>query len=339
MKKNNLAKKLSAVLLAGAMAASMSTGVFADGGITSSETGVTSVAVGKTVTTDGNTYAPNTTFTFAVATGNAGSYDDNVVYEGVDGGLTGTTITSAPGEAVAESYSYDGTLAVDASVFPVAGVYHYVVTETEGSYEGITYDSSSYDVYLYVLNGENGLYVAYAVSVKDDEKADLSFTNDYGKTSDTTHDVTVKKVITGNQANPDAKFNFDVTVTGAEGEKYKVVAAGTEYSIVSGGSLSVSLGNNNTVTIYGLSANDEYSVKENDETVAANGYTVYDDKDYEDDGVVSGKAAEDAESYTVTNTKDATTPTGLVMSYAPYILIVAVAAALGFLFLRRKAEI
>ena len=37
-----------------------------------------------------------------------------------------------------------------------------------------------------------------------------------------------------------------------------------------------------------------------------------------------------------TNTKDAVTPTGIMMNVAPYVLMVAVAAVLAVVFLRRK---
>ena len=67
---------------------------------------------------------------------------------------------------------------MDDSVFSAAGIYHYVVTQTAGSYEGITYSTETYDVYLYVMNNTDltDRYVGYVVSVKQGEtaaKADL----------------------------------------------------------------------------------------------------------------------------------------------------------------------
>ena len=49
------------------------------------------------------------------------------------------------------SYTSNGSLAVDGSVFTSPGVYHYLVTEVSGDYEGMDYDNSTYDVYLYCL--------------------------------------------------------------------------------------------------------------------------------------------------------------------------------------------
>jgi hypothetical protein len=42
---------------------------------------------------------------------------------------------------------------------------------------------------------------------------------------------------------------------------------------------------------------------------------------------------------TIINKKDAVTPTGIVMSYGPYIAMIAAAAVLAFVFLRRKEEL
>lgn len=51
-------------------------------------------------------------------------------------------------DTLAAVYSKNATLEINAEVFEHAGVYHYVVTEDAGSYEGIDYDTASRDVYL-----------------------------------------------------------------------------------------------------------------------------------------------------------------------------------------------
>ena len=45
------------------------------------------------------------------------------------------------------------------------------MTQTAGTYEGITYSTETYDVYLYVMNNADlsDLYVGYVVSVKQGE--------------------------------------------------------------------------------------------------------------------------------------------------------------------------
>ena len=56
---------------------------------------ITTIPVTKNVLTDGNTMAPNTTFEFEVAVADAGTFNDGnkdqVVYEGIAGGLTAET--------------------------------------------------------------------------------------------------------------------------------------------------------------------------------------------------------------------------------------------------------
>ena len=113
---------------------------------------ITQLNLKKTVTTDGNTYQPNTSFSFHVENGEAAeNWRDNVVYTGVTGGMKGTqTIGFQPSgeDTLAAVYSKNATLEINAEVFEHAGVYHYVVTEDAGSYEGIDYDTAGRDVYI-----------------------------------------------------------------------------------------------------------------------------------------------------------------------------------------------
>lgn len=322
-------------------------GVTGDG-----ETGISSIPVSLVINTDGNTYAPKTDFTIEVSTGNAGTYNDGTsqvtVNAGISGGLSGCTVTSDPNTAGGPSASYtlQGNLTVNLTAFTAAnatpGIYHYEVREKAGSYEGITYDSQAYDVYLYLMRTEgNVLYVGYAVCVNRATgtvaKADLTFTNDYGKTNDTTHDVTVEKVVTGDMANMSDTFTFSVSVNGATGEVYKVVYTQNSVQktdfVTSGSTIDLDkIGNGDTIHIYGLSATDTYTVTETDNQ----GYTVSDDKDVSTDGTVSGTVTTDGSLYTITNTKEAATPTGIIMSVAPYALLVVLAAGACVVFLRRR---
>lgn len=57
--------------------------------------------------------------------------------------------------------------------FNIPGVYHYRMQETAGSYEGIVYDATVYDIYAFVLRNETGsLYVKsnylYKAGMKND---------------------------------------------------------------------------------------------------------------------------------------------------------------------------
>lgn len=346
MNLNKTFGRVATTLVAATMLASLAAPVYAD---PAEPTVVDGITITKIVTTDGNTYAPATNFTFTVENGAAADdFNDGIntvdVTAGVTGGLTGTTIASAPDteKSTATSYTFTGKLAVDVSKFEEPGVYHYVVKETAGNYEGITYSADEYDVYVYVVNGTSDYEIAAVIAFKDGVKTDISFTNDYGATNDTTHDVIVTKNVEGSLANMSDTFTFTVGVNGAEDEVYKVVytndgEAQDATFVTSGTTITVEgIGDEDTIHIYGLSANDTYTVTETDG--ASQGYTVSDSDSTTDAGTVSGKVTADGTAATITNTKNATTPTGIVMDIAPYVLLVVVAAAGCFVFLRKRRE-
>ena len=355
MNVNKALGRVATTLVAGAMLTALAMPAYAAGVTTGTETEpVTSVTITKTVETDGNTYAPNTTFNFTVTEGGEKSFNDGTstvtAKAGVPGGLVAgngaafAPVTKEDEKVVAPSVEYTATATLNVvdSVFEVPGIYHYVVTEANTSYEGVTKDNSTYDVYLYVYNNDDydDLYVGHVVSVKNgatsdaDAKADLIFTNRY-----TTGSVTVTKYVKGSFANMGDTFAFTVGVSGTEGEAYKVVYTQKDVPVTtfveSGKTIDVSgIGDEDTITIYGLSANDIYTVTENDGVTR--GYTVTDTVG-DNDGKVSGTTST-APTASITNTKDATAPTGIVMNVAPYVLLVVVAAAGCFVFLRKRRE-
>ena len=365
MKFNKISKKLAACSLAGVMMVSMmGMSVCAAGGVTggTEDSPITSVPVNKTVSAAENTYAPNTTFTFTVEPANATTIKDKDgnsvdVKAGITNGLKADQgATFVPDTTADTSLTYTpldankASLKTDASVFTEPGIYHYTVSEVNGGYEGITYDITIYDVYVYVSakldaneNATSAMYVSGVVSAKSGDgeiaKSDLDFNNEY----DGVHKVTVTKKVQGGFATAGDTFKFNVTVNGATGEVYKVAyttkgALKTAY-VVSGEMIDVTLGKDDTVIIYGLSATDSYTITEQDITngKTATGYTVTDTCG-DNDGKVEGMGGTADASYTITNTKEAVIPTGIAMTVAPYILMVAVAGIFAVLFLRRRHE-
>ena len=355
--KKKFSTRLATALMAGTLAVGMmGTSTFAATGIQSDKP-LTTVTVKKTVLTDGNTYAPNTTFNFTVENGEAGTYDGNTVYKGVTDGLkAGTGAAFSPTKEgmtnVSDSYSTTGTLTTDANKFTRAGVYHYIVEEAANSYEGIQTDSTAYHVYVYVYARTNGsLYVGDVVSTKTpgdkSGKAELEFSNNYGAgQNDSTHDITIKKIINGNQAKKDDTFTVTVTVNGADGEKYKVVvnegtAEAVTDSLVSGTSKNFTVTNDTTIRVYGLTQSDTVTVTEADNT---DGYQASYSKvkssagtEYSENTINAGvNVKQDNSKAEVTNTKNAVSPTGIVLNYGPYILMIALAGSMAVFFLRKK---
>ena len=342
MKRTNLAKKLTAIAMTGVMVMSMGMTAFAADGITG-------IDVKKTVTTDGNTYAPNTTFTFTIAEGEADTVSGKTVYAGVAGGLTmseGIEFTADSNADTAAEYIKSGAITVDATKFTTPGIYHYVVSETEGTYEGITYDKTSYDLYVYVENVGGEIKVAgVTASIPEGEgnpekATEIAFTNDYGKTNNTVHSVLITKEVTGNQGDKTKEFSFSLSVDGDEGELYKVVYTNqmdeeiVTYLTSGAEAASYTLKNDESLQIYGLSAGDTYTVTEAD--YSGDGYTTTVNE--EETNTKTGTTAEGNVTVAFENNKNVTTPTGIAMTFAPYALMVVFAGVFAVMFLRKKRE-
>lgn len=337
-----------------AMVLAMAVSVFAVSASAEGTTGLAendSLTLSKTVTADGNTYAPNTTFNFAIENGSAsvgdnGKYDGNVVYAGVDNGvsLSENSITFSPTkDGIIKSETGKTktiTINTDATAFPHPGVYHYIVKEVapQTGYEGITYDTTERDLYVYVVT-ENGVKkVSHVLMVKANEAAkNGAIVNDYGKTYDTTHDVTITKELAGDAAyDLENGFSFTVKVTGADGENYKIVVDGKEDTLVSGTTKTITLHANKSATIYGLTETDKVEVTEADYT--SEGFST--SYAYTGTKAITGESGvnvtDDNAKITVTNTKNNTSPTGVIMTIAPYALMVVVAGAFAVVFLSRR---
>lgn len=351
MKRNMLAKKLTAVFLTGVMALSMGgMNAFAAGD------GINSIELKKTVTTDGDTFAPATTFTFNVSPANGGTMNGNTVYRGIDNGLTPSAdnnFTFAPeGENPEASYEKLGAIDVNSELFTTPGIYHYTVNEVipEEKYEGIDYDEKTYDLYVYVID-DNGKIevagVATEVAGADEEEGfgkatNIEFINDYGKEEEnnSTHDVKIIKEVSGNQGDKTKDFTFWLDVKGDAGEWYKVVKTSQEgtqsvsHLVSEAEPVSYTLRDGESIQIFGLSASDTYTVTEDD--YSSDGYkTTIDDAEIR---TKTDTVSADGTVITVENTKNVTTPTGIAMTFAPYAVMVVFAGVFAVMFLRKKRE-
>ena len=156
-----------------------------------------------------------------------------------------------PGEKYAKK-----TAALDFSSvgFDEPGIYRYIITETQGSSQGITYDEDNtrvLDVYVvdntdngdltklkvsgYILHsspssitindtqyGSDGEVISGATAqepaAESSDYKSQGFTNEYRS-----YDLTFRKAVSGNQASRDKYFRFDLEITGA--------VPGTVYSV------------------------------------------------------------------------------------------------------------
>ena len=181
MRKN--LNKLATLALSGMMVMSMAVPAMAE----------TSMVFTKRVHTDGQTYAPNTSFSFKVEKNNEASIKiGNNTFENLAVVETGNkkAITMAPvefkpvagqlGESDgAAGAHFDGktNIVIDKTCFPKAGYYFFNLEENKGNYEGVRYNNTKYTI---------------VVMKKDDTNTDESFKIIVQKTNDLTN--TTKKV-------------------------------------------------------------------------------------------------------------------------------------------------
>lgn len=274
-----------------------------------------------------------------------------VVYDGIAGGVTfdsGASFAVEDGLA-ASSVSKPVTLKINKNRFYdesgnfKPGIYRYKVEETDPKYDGLKADDRTYflDVYVSEETVDNvpvKTFNSYMyVSTDSNASKVTEIDNEY-----TTHDLTVKKLVSGNQGDVNKEFTFDITIYGTVGESYYVVKNNTVLDPWVCGrdrivSKTVTLKHGDIISIKGLSAKDEYEVKESD--YASDGYsTTIEGADKVSGLVATGVVNDSDDTVVYTNTKDVTPPTGIVLSFAPYILLVAFAGVFAVLFLRKKRE-
>lgn len=343
-----------------AMVLAMAVSVFAvnasaadDSGSSSSP--ATQMTITKKVNIKQNVYAPNTEFEFTVADGKTGlKYDKYDVIQGKAGDWTVGGKVTVTKTDLTDTVATGSTTMTLNKTYTEPGIYSYVVKETAGSYDGMEYDTTEKNVLVFVVY-KDGKYVvdkAVVVNVTDsvatapataDAKSDLTFTNKYNDDSKNggTHDLTFTKKVTGKLGNRSKEFEFNITITAneagqktgeGESEQYYVVInnkdGNTAKTIKSGELLKVKLRDSDTVKIYGLSPKDTYTVTETE--AGQDGYTT--------SGEVKNATTMGSADQTVTveNEKDTTTPGGVIMTIAPYALMLVVAGAFAVVFLSRR---
>lgn len=379
MRKNKI-RRLMAAALAAAMVVSMGgmSAFAADYVVPSSDNKIT---LTKTIKASGsnaendNLFVPNTTVSFSIrpATANEivttvdNSNSNLTIYQGIENGVSNrVSIPFTPVEGNSNKYFQNGEVSgtTDIDLNPsafynkVPGIYRYVITEDSGDCNGLSYGGAYYlDVYVEnILNNDGSdsknRSISYVVVSKMENdtltKADLIFEDTY-----TTHNVSVTKKITGNQADMNATFAFTIKIDGVAGEKYYVKQGQTVTTLTSGTGETFTLGHTDTVEIIGLSEKDTYTVIE--QKANEDGYTT---KYSINDSVVDGddctitvggsqkpvkglNAKEEGiadKAVVVENNKATTTPTGIALSFAPYALLVVLAGVFGVLFLRKRRD-
>lgn len=368
-------KKIFSRIAAGVMVAAMAIASLPGTIKTVEAASVDSCDVNVTLLKRAEVYAPKTTFEFDVTpmTALAAKASNNNVdltppfADAIPDAVTASTVVFAPADSDINSktITQQVTFSLTTTAFEgqEPGIFRYNVIQKEKGYEGITYDTR--EMYLDVTVGynKNGTSTeVLGVYLKDEKGKVENIINRYGINSDPNdpkkptdpdgkvNDLVIAKNVTGAYGEKNKDFSFTIAITGATGEKYHVVdASGHDQVIVSGGSIKVTLKHGQSVTVYGLSENDQYTITED----TYQGYntsfaTTVNDTEKTGEGysgtgsTVSTKIATSTslqtQKVTFTNEKDGSA-TGLILNYAPYALMVVLAAAVAFVFYRKKRNL
>ena len=366
MMEKRMLKKVSTVTAAGIMMTAMLGMQVSAAESSDSEAAVKkNPTITKQITKESNIYAPKTTFKFTVAPGTAvpAGRNQKAIYAGPANGVTldKDVIASVPADSdIGNEKITVGTtkLNVNESVFTKGedakpGIFRYVVsevaTDNDGNkYEGVAYTTEQKYFDVYVTSDDDGnLEVSSYLFVdknNPESKGEGVFTNDYSSRHDTLKDLTVKKEVTGNQGNRNKDFKFTIKVDGAAGEQYYVTFSDGKAptTLVSGEAKTITLKDNETAKIFGLSETDEYTVTE--ASYADDGYTTTIDNEekltatgtIKKDTEARTTAANGDKNITVVNDKTTNSPTGIFLHVAPYIALIGAAIASSLLFFRRK---
>ncbi|WP_276937198.1 DUF7601 domain-containing protein [Faecalibaculum rodentium] len=329
--------KLTAAAAAGFMALSAMgvAPVFAAGTDTGFEVNVT-----KTVSkNDNQALVPAVAFTYSISNGNA----NGSIKAGINDGLilknNDSKLESNDDAVGKDSTVFSGvTLVANNSAYTTAGpgVYHYVVTEqdeTSNDFDGFAATKKSIEVYVFVEQDSNGENKVAAINASaGSEKSDVDFADNF-----TSYTLAVTKNVTGNMGDTKRPFDFQGNVTASGTNDRFTGNKGTEAATLIEKSFNTALKHGETYTLHGLSAKDAAAITE--QSYTSDGYTTTVKKG---DEVVNSaaKTASDNDdlNYTVNNHKQVDTPTGILMSAAPYVGLVGLGGIFAGLFFRRKRE-
>lgn len=331
-------KKIGALILAGTMLLSMGTTVFAAEEPTVPDVNQKGqVPITKEFEMADGLKTPAATFKFTATPQTQDALPATIADVSFTKGQTGTL--------KGEKYVLEGNTTISfTGTWPHAGEYVYTVAETQESMPNVTYDTSSYTLRVYVINGTNGLEIEKITAQGANGKTDkILFTNTYAKNDAT---LTIEKKTTGKYANKTKKFNFEITFTKSPMSDKTTFTGniGSEpVECTAGIAKSFTLADREQLVFSNLPVGTTYVVKERaatdgytpSVTVIENDTTTVDNRTAAQEGDAldtlkeGGKknlVGEADNKVTFTNThQGGVVPTGILMNNLPFILLVAVA--------------
>ena len=222
------------------------------------------------------------------------------------------------------------------------GVYRYKVSEKASGISGMKDDDKEYDVDVFVTSDNGtGRKIAYYIVSLNGEKAPLKFTNELSQKA-----LKVTKKIDGNQADLSDTFEFTIALAQAEGKKNTSVRLNGENPIKAGETVSAGqIGNDGKFEITGLASGDKITITEKD-TQNKQGYKAsvsYNDGKLENSDVTQKGTSvtftvDDNGDITWTNTRSADIPTGLIENIAPFVIAIAAAGFILFIYFKNNKK-
>lgn len=321
-------KRLFACLLALTMMLGLSATAFA----TETAEKVQKPANGGTVTFEkeyklvGEGISPAETFEFSIA-------KTEVENGGVDAEKQEmpTVRTAAYAQNGATTAGNKKEVTVALPTYTSVGVYSYIITENTGTTAGVAYDSKSVTMKVTAVDNNGTIEIAAVSFTKAGKKLadnEAAFNNTY-----TANKLSISKTVAGNLGDKSKYFDFTVTLTGKEGEKYSLpatITGGSDKSekkenVAISGTTTFRLKHGDTITIENLPAGVSYKVEEatpSDYTMNATGQ--------------EGTMDAEAKTAAFTNTKTGDIDTGVYLDNLPYILVFAGVLAIAAVFIVRR---
>ena len=321
--------------------------------VVESDANIPDITFGYTITR--GTPVAATSNTIEILASEVGASIGNATFSNAD---TANTINGLPTDAdpaqptAGKKYAQKSvTVTFPAGSFTKPGVYRYVIAETDGQKPGVTYDTTSryLDVFVvanannelsvesYVLrNSANTIGTDYKYTTDPDEKSS-GYTNTV-----TQYDFQFSKAITGNQGDKNKLFTFTLNITNAIPGTYPVETTGVSSNVSSitigsdgtyTGSIDLTDGSN--VRIINLNKDAVCTVSEDAQDYTASHVI---DSGSSVSGNNSGAItlADADHSVAFTNTRNGVIPTGVLLTIAPFAIGLLLFGALAIFFVARR---
>lgn len=302
------------------------------------------------------TAAAATSSTVEILASEVGASIGNATFSNTD---TASTIAGLPTDAqgsptAGKKYAQKSvTVTFPANSFTKPGVYRYVIAETDGGKPGVTYDTTSRYLDVFVVADANNELSVDSYVLRNSATTigtDGAYTSDPDVKSDgytntvTQYDFEFSKAIAGNQGDKNKLFTFTLNITNAIPGTYPVETTGvsTNVSSITIGSDGTYTGNidltdGSIVKILNLNKDAVCTVSEDSEDYTA---THVIDSGSSVSGANSGQItlANADHSVAFTNTRNGIIPTGVLLTIAPFAIGLLLFGALAIFFIARKKK-